>query len=523
MAPRFSHCVFCALTLAVANPVAAQTEAGAPARTILFVPVDFGAETSVTPLVAAHMADIDTKARIWAVERHLVSVDRADAFPQSINLTPDRDAVARVVSDVDAAEKTFFAAGEGEAIPKLEAIVTGADDVMQHIAADPNGASALLKAHLLLWESRNRVGETAALPALMERAAGRFPVAKVDTASVAPEVADAFNAARENQRGMGTTVTVLLQSGGHEDCAILVNGFAVGDARTAAVAVRPGSTYYVAAHCKGVTVPPRRVAVAERSVEVRLDTAIAGRIHTSSVGYTLHVPEGPEDRATLTRLAASVGAQLGVDHVVLVGKFAPDDGSTTVLQFDRVEVADSGRLCSTRLPMGPGLRPRELDEEIEQSVRAMLYNRRPRTAVLFAGNDHVYRSSDQHAAFVLEQGFPRPWTWSTAGVGVLAAGTALVFDFLAGSSQNDLEDCIASTGCRGSQRTEELRGDVDNFILARDSLYVTGGVLLVGAVVLFFVEKPDPLEDEDEFLLGTPAVVPWFTPESAGAGLEVTW
>lgn len=518
MAPRFTPCLVCALILATA-PVQAEDAA----RTILFVPVDFDATRAQTPLIAAQMPEVDAKVAIWAAERHLVALDRTDAVGLAVNLTPDTASLATLRSDVEAAQKVFYESGEAAAIPKLEAILARADDLMQHVASDPRAASALLTAHLLLWESRQRIGESGALAALMEQAAGRFPVAKVDTSTVAPEVADAFNAARETQRGMGTTITALLQTGGQSGCSILVNGFPVGDELKAAVAVRPGSTYYVSARCDGVAVPPRRVAVAERSVEVRLDTALSGRLYKSAAGYTLHAPEGPDDRATLTRLAASLGAALGVDHIVLVGSFVPAGSQHATLQFDRVEVAESARLCSTRLVLAASLSPRERDEEIEQSVRAMLYNRRPRTGVLFAGSDHVYRTSEEHAQYVLDQGFPRPWTWTTAGVAVASAGTALLFDVLASSAQSELEDCIASTGCRGSQRTESLRNEVDTDLLVRDALYITSGVLLVGAVVLFFFEQPDPLENDEEFLLGTTATRPWFTPDAAGASLEVRW
>ena len=70
---------------------------------------------------------------------------------------------------------------------------------------------------------------------------------------------------------------------------------------------------------------------------------------------------------------------------------------------------------------------------------------------------------------------------------------------------------------------EDLRVEVDNYLLTRDSLYIASGVLAVGALVLFFVEQPNPLEDDEQFLVGTGSLRPWFTPEAAGAGLELTW
>ncbi len=471
---------------------------GRAGRAALF-PVHYG-EPGGEPQVGAHMPDIASGLRrIWTGE---VLSEQSLAEAMRLTWVPPGDptTLSRLDADVNQAEERFMAGQTSEAIPLLEKLIRQAEALMPQISAEPRVAERLLRAHILLWWALSLEGESGRLPTLMQETVARFPAAVVDTLNVPPDVAQAF--AVERRRQGAVSVTVELNASGESGCEILVGGFKIGDGPSAALGLPPGRPYTIAGRCQSATLV-RRVQVEGPQI-VSLDMTLAHSLLESSAGATLQLPEGPEEVARMVRVSTAAGRALGAEEVILAG--IHDQGrSGRVLQLDRIVVgADKPlRQCSVRLGLKEGVDRTDIDQALRAVRKCKPFVEKMDLEV--ATSDNVYLNPEEFVESVGQEG-SHPLTWSAAALSLAALSSAVLFEFVAAASQEDLDNCVASAACRGTARAEGLRNDLGDTIVTRDALYGVTAALTIGAVILYFVETPSA---EDVLGQGSQAARSW--------------
>ncbi len=478
------------------------------------------ADAKGEPPVAPFMEDINSGLkRIWTGTA-LVGQELEDAMGAAWVSPVNTDAQKRVQEEAARAEEIFLVEDSAKAIAPLERLLKDADALLAHTSADKNTSKMLFMAHLRLWQSLKAEGKAdgAKLSALMENAAARFPAARPTSNEIDPEVVDAFEKGRSKN---DTALNIILQdipAGAGQSCSISINGFVEGDGRQANVAVRSGRTYYVVGSCGDLTLTPRRVTV-NKPMELRLSMLLARAMERTSAGPTLRLIDGEKSVANIVSVGVAMGRALGSGEVWMVG-VGENEALGRFLQFDRIDTQEATRLCSIRLKI-----TERLDRAgIDQALRAVRSNKptpEDEVDVYIALNDNVYRDRDEYLEVVATDG-SRIFTWTVGSIAAASLTAGIAFEFLGQTAQQDLDDCIAAPECRGTPQTERLRNDLDDTLITRDTLYIVGGVLAVGAVVLYFVESPS----QDEYLSGNPderadrwGMAPWMTPTGGGMGV----
>ena len=84
------------------------------------------------------------------------------------------------------------------------------------------------------------------------------------------------------------------------------------------------------------------------------------------------------------------------------------------------------------------------------------------------------------------EGGGRVWTWIMGGVGVAAIGGGVTFGVLAKGAESDLHSADNKT--RTQQDAQSLAEAAQNDALLANIMFGVGGAMVVGSVVLFFVE-----------------------------------
>lgn len=497
-----------------ATSVSAQ--GAADARAVL-IPVQFSAAQDDEPLVAPYIEDVATGLRrSWSGDV-LEGVELSEQVKVAWVDPVDTKALDALEREVEAGTQQFYGESPSDAIPTLEKVVDRAEGLMGHVSADPKRAALLLKAHLLLWWSLKQVGESARLGPLMAQTAERFPAAVVSSLDMAPDVAQAFSAAREAQRADGVTLTVVLESDVEGPCDIRIDGFSHGDRRTVGIAVRKGRTYYVTGGCGGDMLPPRRVVV-DGPVEVRLDNVLARTLRRKQLGTAVWMAGAQDKGADLARVGTTVGALLDAGTVVLAGVYAGPQGP--VLQLDNVSIRDGIRRCSVRLVLERNTSPGDIDA----AVRATVLRRPVEGRLTFRGyNQEGYMSPGDYLDVVVGDGFQRIFTWTTATLGGVALTSGLVMELISQGRQDDLDNCFGQTECRGTARMEGMRGDLNDALVTRDALYVTSGVLVGAAVLFYFLESPSLEDAPASGPMGSWGVAPWASEAAFGVGMGGTF
>lgn len=513
-------CVWCVCVVCAASPVSAADVPGELVENrIALFPVQYGGEHG-EPMIGAHLPDLSSGlARIWNGEV-LSQSALDDAMRQRFVMDIDEAELSKLEAGVKEAENTFHAVSPNDAIPGLERLVRSADERLGQVSASPRHAQLLLKAHLLLWWSLSSVGESERLKTLMSETVGRFPAAVVDTTVMPPVVSEAFARAREAHERESVTLSVSLSGDGDARCSIEVNGATIGDGRNGAVGVKPGLVAYVGGRCGEDVLPPQRV-VAQGPMMVRLDMALTRALQRTSAGHTLVLSEGPDQVADMTRVAQAVGRVLGAGQVLLVGSFDEGEGLRT-MQLDRIDVLEGVRRCSVRMGQLESIRRVDIDEAL-RAIR----EQKPTThrRITFSEDSSQYLTPDEYVAEKLEeQDSRRVYTWVAAGVTAAVLSSGVLFDFVGRAAQQDLDDCVASSACRGTEQAETYRNNLDDTLVVRDVLYVSAGVLAVGAVALFFIEQPST----DAYLAAPSApapagwrVSPWVSADGGGVELSI--
>lgn len=491
----------------------AQSDATLAQQTRMAIfPVIYGESAQEEPLVAPYLGAVHREAQQAWSGPVLAEGSLADVMELAWVTRADRAVLERLRGSLGEAEQRFRdpEQGPGAAIPALEALIKDADALLPQVSASPEDAERLLRAHLLLWWALDEVGEKSRLEELMVSAAARFPAAQLDSQQVPPFVVEAFVQARARLRERGAQTLVMRVEGARGgECRLLLNGSALGDWRQAALAVPAGRTYYVQAGCGEDQLPARRVVV-EGATEVVLDLGFARQMRSSAVGTTLQIPGGHGSAAQMAALGSHMGQTLGVGHVLLVGVVEED----RALQIDRVRTQDGRRTCSVRISLDDA----RDSAALYGALRAVVANRPTRFSLLFAGEDGVYQTPEDYVENVI--GSQRVFTWVAGGLGALTLGAGAIMEFVGTSLQQDLDDCVASLRCRGTSEAEGHRNALSDAVLTRNILYTSGGILLVGAVVLYFVESPD-LEAELNAPMRGAGLGLWVSP--SGAGVEGRW
>jgi hypothetical protein len=146
----------------------------------------------------------------------------------------------------------------------------------------------------------------------------------------------------------------------------------------------------------------------------------------------------------------------------------------------------------------------------------------------FAEGDNDYLSTGDYVDRKLDE---KPvdvmWTLLTSGLSVSLLISAGIFEVVAFQSQQDLDDCVSSITCRGTEDAEALRNTLNDELVVRDVLYLSAGLAAVGAAVVYFVvDKPS----SDEFLSrGAPgrdgawSIAPWVGAGGGGLNVRVSW
>ncbi len=438
------------------------------------------------PLVTPRVEELGrSMERLWS-GRVWDAQQTTEEARRTWTLRPSREVLGRIEETVPKAQERFLLEGPETSINALESLLKDADEMLPSIASSPAHATMLLNAHLLLWQGLAAEDpKQARLGAVMVAAARRFPTAVVDTQQWPPDVVEAFSVAQQTLVEQGASLTFDMRQVSGDGCRLFVNGLDYGDGRGGGVAVARGAAYHVGVCCGqlGAMSPPRRV-VTEGHQTVALDVDLTQRLLVTSAGVALSLPQGPESVADAARFASALGRALKVSDVVLAGVFEDPNGRR-ILQLDRINVVTEARTCSVRLLVDDASA-----WDIDKSVHALHLQKPTASApVSFASQDNIYRSVDEYVEWVGDEGsYPLTWTFSTLATSVLVGGG--VAAWMTSGKEDELAKCIANSACRASNEIHALRGDAEDLSSLRTGLFVGGGVLALGALGFYFLERP---------------------------------